>query len=90
MKKLVSLILALCMACILIPATAEDVTGLWYMVEMITNGVSINPAEMGINWTMELSEDGAGSRMMLDLVIIDDLDAIAQYYGPPYYGFANP
>ena len=40
--------------------------------------------------SMELSEDGAGSRMMLDLVIIDDLDAIAQYYGPPYYGFANP
>lgn len=64
MKKLVSLILALCMACILIPATAEDVTGLWYMVEMITNGVSINPAEMGINWTMELSEDGTAKNRM--------------------------
>ena len=31
MKKLISLVLALCLACMLIPAVAEDdVTGEWY------------------------------------------------------------
>ena len=38
---------------------------------------------------MELSEDGEGSRMLFDLVIVDDLDELARYFGPPHYGFAN-
>ena len=38
---------------------------------------------------MELSEDGEGSRILLDLVIVDDLDELARYFGPPFYGFVN-
>ena len=64
MKKMISLLLIVCMACMLIPATAEGVTGLWYMVEMVANDVTINPAQMGINWTMELSEDGTAYNRM--------------------------
>ena len=38
---------------------------------------------------MRLSENGEGSRILLDLVIIDGLDQLARYYGPPHYGFVN-
>ena len=59
MKKLLSLILILCMACTLIPAMADEtVTGDWYLVEMIAGDAVINPAEMGINWILTLNEDG--------------------------------
>ena len=48
MKKLISLILILCMACMLIPATAEgiDVTGEWYA------------SVMGVPMTMTVNADG--------------------------------
>lgn len=38
---------------------------------------------------MELSENGEGSRILLDLVIVEGLDDLARYFGPPHYGFAN-
>lgn len=38
---------------------------------------------------VELSENGEGSRILLDLVIVDGLDDLARYFGPPHYGFAN-
>ncbi len=50
MKKLISLILVLCMACMLIPATAEeDLTGEWY------------GAMMGMGLIMTVNEDGTFS-----------------------------
>ena len=50
MKKLISLILILCMACMLIPAMADtDVTGTWYA------------SMMGIPMTMTLNADGTGT-----------------------------
>ena len=62
MKKTVSLVLALIMACMLIPAcaevTAETVTGDWYAVEMVQDGMTINPGAMGMEITMILNEDG--------------------------------
>lgn len=64
MKKLISLILIVCMACMLIPAMAEGVTGTWYLVEMVANGATINPAEMGMTWTMVLNEDGTADNRM--------------------------
>ena len=65
MKKLLSLVLVLCMACMLIPAMAEEsAAGTWYLVEMTQNGVVINPAEMGMNWTITLNEDGTASNSM--------------------------
>ena len=64
MKKLLSLILVICMACMMIPAMAEGTAGTWYLVEMVTNGVTINPAEMGMNWSLTLNEDGTADNRM--------------------------
>ena len=64
MKKLISLILIVCMACMMIPAVAEGESGTWYLVEMVTNGVTINPAEMGMNWSLTLNEDGTADNRM--------------------------
>ena len=59
MKKLISLVLILCMACMLIPAVAEeDVTGTWYLVEVVTQGMTINPADMGMKSMVTLNADG--------------------------------
>ena len=67
MKKLISLVLILCMACMLVPAVADDidVTGEWYAsmmgipVEMVLNadgtGVMIvsGQGETAATWTLE-------------------------------------
>ena len=64
MKKLVSLVLILCMACMLVPAMADDVTGIWYALEMSAEGMTIKPAEVGMTMTMELKEDGTAEMVM--------------------------
>ena len=65
MKKLISLILILCMACMLIPAMAEeDVTGVWYLVEVTSQGISVNPADMGMVSTVTLNPDGTLTAVM--------------------------
>ena len=65
MKKLISLVLILCMACMLVPAVAEDgVTGTWYIAKVNMGGVDINPADMGMEWTMTFSEDGTFTNVM--------------------------
>ena len=65
MKKLFSLVLALCMACMLIPAMAEEsVAGTWYVFRMNMKGVDINPADMGMTWTLTLNEDGTFASAM--------------------------
>ncbi len=38
---------------------------------------------------MGLSENGEGSRILLDLVIVDGIDELARYFGPPFYGFVD-
>lgn len=62
MKKIVSLVLALMMACMLIPAcaelAAETVVGDWYAVEMAKDGTVLNPGAMGMEITLILNEDG--------------------------------
>jgi len=65
MKKLISLALILCMACMLVPAMAEEsVTGTWYAVKVTASGVEVNPADMGMEWTMTFSEDGTFTNVM--------------------------
>ena len=59
MKKLISLILILCMACMLIPAMADGtVAGDWYLKIMIVDGTEYDAAAMGYNITMSINEDG--------------------------------
>ncbi len=53
MKKLISLVLVLCMACMLIPAMAEDsLAGEWYY------------SASGVTMTLTLAEDGSASFLM--------------------------
>ena len=59
MKKLISLILILCMACMLIPAMAEDdILGDWYLNELKLNDATINPADMGMTMTYTFKDGG--------------------------------
>lgn len=66
MKKLISLILAVCMACMLIPAMAESASaaGVWYLQEMTNNGVTMAAGDTGIVWTLTLGEDGTAVSAM--------------------------
>ena len=59
MKKLISLILILCMTCMLIPAMAEDdILGDWYMIEMKMGDTAYNLADMGMSMMFAIKEDG--------------------------------
>ena len=59
MKKLIALILILCMACMLIPAMAEDdILGDWYLVELNMGETKINPADLGMNMTYTFKDGG--------------------------------
>lgn len=59
MKKLISLILIACMACMLIPAMAEDdILGDWYLNELTVEGTTINPADMGMSMTYTFKDGG--------------------------------
>jgi hypothetical protein len=59
MKKLISLILILCMACMLVPAMAEDdILGDWYLTEVTVEGMTINPVDMGMNMTYTFKDGG--------------------------------
>ena len=55
MKRLISMLLALMMACLLLPALAEeDYSGDWYLSDV----AGTNPAGMGLSMTMTLNADG--------------------------------
>lgn len=60
MKKLLSLFLALAMMLGLtaFAETAIDYTGYWELVETAVAGVSVDPATLGLEMSMELYEDG--------------------------------
>ena len=62
MKKLISIVLAFAMACMLIPAVAEvaadTITGEWYALDMIQGDMTIHIADMGMSYVMILNEDG--------------------------------
>ena len=58
MKKLISLILILCMACMLIPAMAEDAAGEWYLKSMSYGGQTMDVTGFGMSGTLNLKEDG--------------------------------
>lgn len=62
MKKLISLVLALMMACMLIPAMAEgqDVTGDWYLTDVS----GMNVANLGMSMIITLNADGTAKVSM--------------------------
>lgn len=59
MKKLISMILIVCMACMMIPAMAEeDLTGEWYVKTMSQGEQTFDAASLGMNMTLTLNADG--------------------------------
>lgn len=59
MKKLIALTLILCMACMLVPAMAdESIVGTWYLSEISAQGQSFSPATIGMSMSFDLKEDG--------------------------------
>lgn len=64
MKKGLSVLVALAMLLTLaVSALAEaaSVAGVWTMTAMISSGVEIDPASMGMEMSMDLAEDGTGT-----------------------------
>ena len=63
MKKITALILAVMMACLLIPAmAAEDVTGTWYLKSMSQGGQTMDASilsAMGMSGEITINEDGS-------------------------------
>jgi len=63
MKKLISVLLALCLVCALLPVLAEEsVAGTWYLFRGEANGVTFDISSLtntfGLSMTLELKEDG--------------------------------
>ena len=62
MKKFASLLFALVLACTLVCAMAEEpATGEWAAVEVSQDGVSFNPADVGMSIVFVLNDDGSGT-----------------------------
>ena len=60
MKKLVSLVLALCLAMGMVSAFAEeDLTGTWYLTSAVAQGVTLSAADMGLDLSFVLNSDGS-------------------------------
>ena len=60
MKKLISLVLILCMACMLVPAMADDsLLGTWYLKEAVSGETTIPAASLGMSMTFEFKEGGS-------------------------------
>ena len=57
-KKITALLLTLMMLGALVSAQAADFTGTWYLVSIDSNGVTINPADMGMEMSLNLNADG--------------------------------
>lgn len=62
MKKLVSILVILCMTLAMIPALAEEeITGEWYLSEIVVGDQSVNPSILGMGMAIVLDEDGVAA-----------------------------
>jgi hypothetical protein len=59
-KKLTALLLCLLMLCTLASAETVDYSGVWYLVSVESNGIALNPSDIGMEMTMTLNADGTG------------------------------
>lgn len=67
MKKLVSLVLALCLALGMASAFAdEDITGTWYLTSAIAQGVTLSASDMGLDLSFVLNADGTATMIGFD------------------------
>ena len=61
MKKLIAVLLVLCLGCMMIPALAEgdSLVGTWYLTKAESQGVTMPVDGTGISMTLTLKEDGS-------------------------------
>ena len=59
MKKLIALLMILCLASLMVPAAAEtDITGNWVGTEIVSDGVTYRMADVGMAFSITLNPDG--------------------------------
>lgn len=61
LKRWTALLLCLVFLGVCAAAEAVDVTGEWYLTLIESSGVSMNPADMGMEMVMSLNADGTGA-----------------------------
>ncbi len=63
MKKLLAIVLALCVGCMLLPAVAEeaDFLGEWFLIKLVMGETEIDPSMMGLSISMTFNEGGTGT-----------------------------
>ena len=61
MKKFTALLVSLLLLISVATAQPSDYTGTWYLVSMEAEGVTINPADMGMEMIMTLHDDGSAA-----------------------------
>ena len=61
MKKFAALLLALCLCFSLALAESADLTGTWYLTEVISGEMSFNPSSIGLDMTITLNADGTAA-----------------------------
>lgn len=59
-KKLTALLVALLMLFTFASAGAADFLGAWYLASYESNGITLNPADMGMEMSFTLNGDGTG------------------------------
>ena len=62
MKKIVSLLLILGLVCLSAVAVAEggnDILGAWYLTSAEVQGMTLNPADLGMSMSFDFKEDGS-------------------------------
>ncbi len=60
LKKFTALLLAVFMLTALATAQSAEYTGVWYLLSIESEGVTLNPADMGMEMTITLNDDGSG------------------------------
>ena len=66
MKKILALLLVLCMASTLVLAESADFTGDWHLTKVSMSGMELNPSMLGMDMTISLAADGTGTIAMGD------------------------
>lgn len=59
-KKFTAILLSVLMLLALATAQTSDYTGVWYLISVESAGITINPADMGMEMVLTLNEDGTG------------------------------
>ncbi len=73
-RKMTALLMSLLMLCSFATAETVDYSGVWYLVSIESEGMVLNPADIGMAMSMSLNGDGTGI-----LTITDEEDKVATW-----------